>query len=353
MEPNRYLRRFPIDLQYHAVAILQRPTVVKSSLERKYIEQMAIHAGMSVGELVDEMGKAGVFGAGRLFKAVEIYQRIVSDNEMFKVIGVAGALIPGGMRKIIRDLVANEMVDALVLTGANITHELVEAFGWKHEKGIASVGDVALREVGISRIFDAYVRDEAFEGFEVKIRDCFEAIAEEKRRSGLASYELMQEIGMMLHDDESILKTAAKNGTVIFCPAIFDSILGLHIWMFSQQNELRIDLRKDLQKMIDTYYESKKVGALFLGGGVPKNYTLQAAMLTGKALDYAIQITMDRPEPGGLSGASLQEAQSWGKVKPEAEWVDVIADATIAFPLMVAATMERMSNKQGESTEVE
>jgi deoxyhypusine synthase len=322
-------------------------------LERKYVEQMAVHACMSVGELVDEMGKAGVFGAGRLFKAVEIYQRIVSDNDVFKVVGVAGALIPGGMRKIIRDLVANRMVDALVLTGANITHELVEAFGWKHEKGITSVGDAALREIGISRIFDAFVRDEAFEGFEARIRDCFGAIDEEKRRNGLGSYELMREIGMMLNDDESILKTAAKNGAVIFCPGIFDSILGLHIWMFSQQNELRIDLRKDLQKIIDTYYESKKIGALFLGGGVPKNYTLQAAMLTGRALDYAIQITMDRPEPGGLSGASLQEAQSWGKVKPEAEWVDVIADVTIAFPLMVAATMERMSKKQEELGKVE
>jgi deoxyhypusine synthase len=322
-------------------------------LERKYVEQMAVHAGMGVSELVDEMGKAGVFGAGRVFRAVEIYEKMASDNDVFKVIGVAGALIPGGMRKIIRDLVANRMVDALVLTGANITHELVEAFGWKHEKGIASVGDVALREIGISRIFDAFVRDEAFEGFETRIRDCFAAIDEEKRRNGLSSYELMRELGMMLDDDESILKTAARNGAVIFCPAIFDSILGLHIWMFSQQNELRIDLRKDLQKLIDTYYESKKVGALFLGGGVPKNYTLQAAMLTGRALDYAIQITMDRPEPGGLSGASLQEAQSWGKVKPEAEWVDVIADATIAFPLIVAATMERISKRQDEAGEIE
>jgi deoxyhypusine synthase len=322
-------------------------------LERKYIEQMRVHAGMSVGELVDEMGKAGVFGAGRLYKAVEIYQKIVSENEIFKLVGVAGALIPGGMRKILRDLVANRMVNALVLTGANITHELVEAFGWRHEKGIASVGDAALREIGINRIFDAFVRDEAFEGFESKIRDCFAAMDEEKRRNGLGSYELMREIGLMLDDDESILKTAAKNETLIFCPAIFDSILGLHIWMFSQQNELKIDLRKDLQKMIDTYYETKKIGAVFLGGGVPKNYTLQAAMLTGRALDYAIQITMDRPEPGGLSGASLQEAQSWGKVKPEAEWVDVIADVTIAFPLMVAATMERLARKQEEPGEVE
>jgi deoxyhypusine synthase len=323
------------------------------SLERKYVDQMRVRAGMSVGELVDEMGRAGVFGAGRLFKAVEIYQRMLSDNDVFKVVGVAGALIPGGMKKIIRDLIANRMVDTLVMTGANITHELVEAFGWKHEKGIASVGDVALREIGISRIFDAFVRDEAFEGFETRIRDCFSAIDEEKRRNGLASYELMHEIGMMLDDDESILKTAAKNGTIILCPAIFDSILGLHIWMFSQQNELRIDLRKDLQKLIDTYYESRKVGALFLGGGVPKNYTLQAAMLTGRALDYAIQVTMDRPEPGGLSGASLQEAQSWGKVKPEAEWVDVIADATIAFPLIVAATMERLSKRQHGAGELD
>jgi len=317
-------------------------------LERKYIEQMRVHAGMSVGELVDEMGKAGVFGAGRVNRAVEIYEKTVSDNETLKVMGVAGALVPGGLRKIIRDLVKDKMVNILVLTGANVTHELVEASGWRHEKGISSVGDAALREMGINRIYDAFVRDEAFEGLEGRLREYFASIDENKRKNGLGSFELFRELGLMLDDDESILKTAARNGTLVLCPGIFDSILGLHIWIFSQQNELRVDLRRDLQKIIDTYFESRKISALFLGGGVPKNYILQAAMLTGRALDYAIQVTMDRPEPGGLSGASLQEAQSWGKVKPEAEWVDVIADATIAFPLIVAATMERLNRRQEE-----
>jgi len=312
-------------------------------MERKYVEQMRVRAGMTAGELVEEMGKAGVFGAGRVHKAVEIYERMISNKEIVKFIGVAGALVPGGLRKVIRDIVYDRMADILVLTGANVTHELVEAFGWKHERGISSVGDAALREIGISRIFDAFVRDEAFEGFETRIRECFASIDEDKRKAGLASYELLHEIGLMLDDDESILRTAARNGAMIFCPGIFDSILGLHIWIFSQQNELRIDLRKDIQKMIDVYYGSQKVGAVFLGGGLPKNFVLQAAMLTGRALDYAIQITMDRPEPGGLSGASLQEAQSWGKVKPGAEWVDLITDVTIGFPLIVAATMERLS----------
>jgi deoxyhypusine synthase len=310
---------------------------------------MKIRAGMSVGELVQEMGRAGVFGAGRVHKAVEIYEKMVSDAEVLKFMGVAGALVPGGLREVIRDIVSNRMTDILVLTGANVTHDLVEAFGWKHEKGITSVGDAALREVGINRIFDAYVRDEAFEVFETRIGECFSSIDEGKRRDGLASFELLRELGMMLDDDESILKTAAENDVLLFCPGIFDSILGLQIWMFSQQNEMKIDLRKDLQKMMDVYFESQKVGAVFLGGGLPKNFILQAAMLTGRALSYAIQITMDRPEPGGLSGASLQEAQSWGKVRPEAEWVDVITDVTIGFPLIVAATTERIRRREEES----
>lgn len=318
-------------------------------LERSYVGQMKIRAGMSVGELVEEMGRAGVFGAGRVHKAVEIYEKMITDKEVLKFLGVAGALIPGGLREVTRDIVEKRMADILVLTGANITHDLVEAFGWKHEKGITSVGDAALREIGINRIFDAYVRDEAFEVFESRIGECFSSIDEDKRKDGLASYELLHEIGMTLDDDKSILKTAAKNGVLLFCPGIFDSILGLQIWMFSQQNKINIDIRKDLQKMIDIYYDSQKVGAVFLGGGLPKNFVLQAAMLTGRALSYAIQITMDRPEPGGLSGASLQEAQSWGKVRPEAEWVDVITDVTIGFPLIVAATTERIRKRQEES----
>jgi deoxyhypusine synthase len=321
-------------------------------MERKYVQQMNIRAGMSVRELVEEMGKAGVFGAGRVYRAVEIYEKMLSD-EVLKFIGVAGALVPGGLRKIIRDMVHDDMVDIIVMTGANVTHELVEAFGWKHEKGITSVGDAALREIGINRIFDAFVRDEAFEAFETRVRECFSTIEENKRRNGLASYELLHEIGLMLDDDESILKMASEKGVLVFCPGIFDSILGLHIWMFSQQNELKIDLRKDLQKIMDAYYGSQKAGAIFLGGGVPKNFVLQGAMLTGKALSYAIQLTMDRPEPGGLSGASLQEAQSWGKVKPEAEWVDVITDVTIGFPLILAATIQRLRKRQEETKKVE
>jgi deoxyhypusine synthase len=310
---------------------------------------MRIHPGMSVEELVQEMGRAGVFGAGRIHKATEIYDRMVSDKDVLKFLGVAGALIPGGLRELIRDVVDKRMADALVLTGANVTHDLVEAFGWRHEKGITSVGDAALREVGINRIFDAYVRDEAFEAFETRIGECFSSIDGDRRKEGLASFELLYDIGMMLDDDKSILKTAAKNGVLIFCPGIFDSILGLQVWMFSQQNDMKIDLRRDLQKMMDIYFESKKVGAVFLGGGLPKNFILQAAMLTGRALSYAIQITMDRPEPGGLSGASLQEAQSWGKVKPEADWVDVITDVTIGYPLIVAATIDRIGKRKEES----
>jgi deoxyhypusine synthase len=87
---------------------------------------------------------------------------------------------------------------------------------------------------------------------------------------------------------------------------------------------------------------SKKLGAILIGGGVPKNFIFQAAFKTKRAYNYAIQITMDRPEPGGLSGATLEEAVSWGKVHAEASRVTVYSDATICFPIMVAAVMERL-----------
>jgi deoxyhypusine synthase len=118
-----------------------------------------------------------------------------------------------------------------------------------------------------------------------------------------------------------------------------DSIVGFHMWMFGQDKKLRIDPLLDTHKLVDIVYEAKKVGIIILGGGWPKHFALFANTFR-EGVDRAIQITMDRPEPGGLSGATLKEAISWGKVKPEGKEVTVICDVTIAFPLIVASALE-------------
>lgn len=302
---------------------------------------MKIGEHMSALDLVREMNASGVFCAGRLARAVDIFVKMMSDSDVKVFLGLAGALVPAGLGQLFADLIREGFVDVIVSTGANITHDIIEAFGEHHQKGIKG-DDSELRKQGINRIFDAYISDKAFTKFEERIQQIFGDIDVEKRKRGITVCELINEIGKRLKDKNSFVKVAADKGVPIFCPAITDSILGLQAWLFSQLNPLKIDILEDLHQIINIAYESKKSGAIILGGGVPKNHILQTMLITGRGFDYAIQITLDRPESGGLSGASLSEARSWGKLKSEADDVDLIADVTVAFPILVAAAKQRL-----------
>nr|MDO8080609.1 deoxyhypusine synthase [Candidatus Freyarchaeota archaeon] len=305
------------------------------------IKRMKIDEHMSALDLVREMDASGVFCAGSLARALDIFVEMVSDPDVKVFLGIAGALVPAGLGGLFADLIREGFVDVIVSTGANITHDIIEAFGEHHQRGISG-NDSELRSQGINRIYDAYVSDKAFMTFEERIQQIFRDIDVEKRKGGITVSELMTEIGKRLEDENSFVKAAADKGVSIFCPAITDSILGLQAWLFSQLNPLKIDVLEDLHKIIGLAYENKKSGAIILGGGFPKNHILQTMLITGRGFDYAIQITLDRPESGGLSGATLSEACSWGKLKSDAKSVDVIADVTIAFPLLVAAAKEKL-----------
>jgi deoxyhypusine synthase len=125
-----------------------------------------------------------------------------------------------------------------------------------------------------------------------------------------------------------------------------DSVIGLQAWLFNQTNKLSVDTFKDMRELMDRCYGAKRTGALLIGGGVPKNYILQCMLVTPRGgYDYVIQVTMDRAETGGLSGATLDEARSWGKVGDNAKAVQVYCDATIALPVMIAAVNERRQKK--------
>ncbi|NDB56057.1 deoxyhypusine synthase, partial [archaeon] len=153
--------------------------------------------------------------------------------------------------------------------------------------------------------------------------------------------ELMKIIGEKLEDEDSIVRTAYEYNIPIFIPAISDSVLGLQLWLFSQFNDVTIDTISDLGKIQDIYHETNNNCALLLGGGVPKNYTLQSALMASKNYKYAVQITLDRVETGGLSGAPLNEAISWGKLEPDAEHISVISDLTIVLPLIFNGLRKR------------
>ena len=304
----------------------------------KNVKHIRLNRGLTVGALVSEMKECGVLGAGNIGKAAEIVAEMFSDPDYTVFLTLAGPLVPGGMRYIIRDLIDQNYVNVIVTTGANMVHDMVESLGHRHWIGTFNAEDEELKDKDIGRIGDIYIEQNAFKGLEEWINKTLESIPEQKREK-ISTTELLHEIGKRISDPDSILATAAKKKVPIICPGLVDSIVGFHIWMFGQDRKMRIDPLLDTHKIVDIVYDAKKVGMIILGGGWPKHYALFANTFR-EGVDRAIQITMDRPEPGGLSGATLKEAISWGKIKPEGKAVSVICDATIAFPLIISSALE-------------
>jgi deoxyhypusine synthase len=310
-------------------------------------------AGMSVGELVEQYGHAGV-GAADLYEAVDIYAEMLGNDDVTTFFGLAGAMVPCGMRTIVSNLVRDGHIDALVTTGANLTHDAIEAIGGKHHHGrVHAEGlterehDERLRDEEVDRIYNVYLPQEHFALLEDHLREeVFPAVDET-----VSIQRLTEELGRAnaavneregIKEDSGIAAAAYEHDVPIYCPAIQDSVLGLQAWMRSQITDFDLDALGDMTPLNDLAYEADSAGAMVVGGGVPKNYVLQTMLVVPHAYDYAVQLTMDSPQTGGLSGATLDEARSWGKLEKAARNVSVYADATITLPLVVAGAREKI-----------
>ncbi len=300
---------------------------------------MDIKDNMSVLELVEQMGKSGVLGAGRMYRATKLLADVIKDEDTAVFLSIAGPLVPGGLRKIVRDMINDGLVDVMFTSGANLTHDLLMAFGGDHYRGIHD-NDEKLCEQGMGRIADLYTKSEDFEVFEKEIIEILSKISQKEKN--LTIREFITALGNSVDDESSILYTAAKKGVPIYAPGMIDSMLGLQLFMFTQDHELCLDASGDMHELSDKVFESKKVATVILGGGLPKHYALASNLLKG-GVDAAIQVTMDRGETGSLSGAPLEEAKSWAKAKAGSKLVTVVGDATIIFPIMVAGAREMIS----------
>ncbi len=301
------------------------------------VRQFVPRPNMTVNELVSEMGRAGAYNGGSLFHAVEVYEKMLRDPDMTKFFALAGAMVPAGMGGIVSTLLEKGYIDVLTSTGANLTHDVIEAIGCHHYHGKAECDDLELREEGINRIYDIFLPNEAYEELEEFIQDVYSGLPDEP----ISISTLLRTIGEQLNT--GILATAAKQDVPVYCPAFQDSVLGLQYWMFSQFHKKTIlDAIGDMQHLLDTAFNVKKAGAVLVGGGVPKNFTLQTMLMTENAFTYVIQLTGDRPDLGGLSGATLDEAKSWGKIGEGGTGITVYGDATITLPILASATLERM-----------
>jgi len=280
------------------------------------------------------MHDVGVLGAGRLGRAASILDRMFHDDGCLTYLALSGPLVPGGLRKLISYLVARQYVDVIITSGANIVHDLIEAYGGSHYRVPPRSTDITLRHSGMGRIGDIFVPQEAFETLEKQVYSFLDDLTPEERAGGLAPSEFLLRLGETLDDSTSILKQAAVNHVPVFSPGLMDSMLGFHLFTYSTTSRISLDFVKDLRILAEIVQSSERTGAIILGGGLSKHFAMGSTILRG-GLDMAIQITLDRPEGGSLSGAPLEEGISWQKLQEGSMFETVIGDATILFPLLV------------------
>ena len=295
------------------------------------IKPIKLKRDMKTSELVSGMRNMG-FGAGKLAEASEIMKKMFEDKECTVFLGVAGAMVPAGMKDIILDILDESEV--FVTTGANLTHDLIESLGGKHYKITENVSDAELNKKNLDRIYNVLMKNEVYK----KLEDFFEKNWEEFRKCKNIK-ELLWKIGELCPGtkENCILKKCYENKIPLFCPALADSGIGLMVWgRLVSGKKISIDAFEDMKEIIEISWTSKKAGVIYVGGGTPKNF-IQQSLQFSKGASYGIQITTDRMEPGGSSGAPLEEGISWGKMKKNADFVDVFCDATIALPLIYSA----------------
>ena len=325
-----------------------------------------VRAGMTVGELAEAYADAGV-GARSLSEAVTLTAEMFGREDTTVLLGLAGAMVPTGMRQVVTDLVRDGYVDALVTTGANLTHDAIEAVGGHHHHGRAHPedrhpgGDDAgvdsaserdhderLREEGVDRVYNVYLPQEHFALLEEHLRE--HVFPQVERRVSIREFTTVlgeanaaQNEARDVEADPGVAAAAAAADVPVYAPAIQDSVLGIQAWVYSQTSEFGLDALADMTELSDLAAGAERAGALVVGGGVPKNYVLQTMLTVPGAYDYGVQLTTDPAHTGGLSGATLDEARSWGKLDPDAENVTVVGDATITLPFLVAAARERLT----------
>lgn len=295
-------------------------------------------------ELVDSMGKMA-FQARNLYRGAKIYDMMLADKDCSIILTLAGSLFSAGLKKIVVDLIRNNMVDAIVSTGAIIVdQDFFEALGFHHYQGTPFVDDNQLRELMIDRIYDTYIDEEELRVCDMTIAE----IASKLEPKPYSSREFIIEMGRYLVENnkgiDSVVRVAYEKGVPIFVPAFSDCSAGFGLvyhQYHSGSQMVSIDSAKDFLELTRLKIEAVETGILMIGGGVPKNFTQDVVVscdilgVEARMHKYAVQITVADERDGGLSGSTLKEASSWGKVETTFEQM-IYSEATIAFPLLAS-----------------
>ena len=322
----------------------------------KDIPHIKLDEKMTIEDLVNVFANSG-FNGRQLGDAAKLYAKMIKENATI-CLTVSGALTPVGFGGIIKTLIERGFVDWIVTTGANVYHEDHFAWGLPIKQGNFNVDDMKLYENEIVRIRDIYIK--FYETLEAEDQVIQKMFGEDFPDKPFTTAEFCNLMGKMSkenskHPEKSFITSAYDYDVPVYISTIKDSSLALNLAVHRLKDKsYNLDFVREIIEQAAILYHSKKSGILELGGGVPKNTAQQTGPLLDQILrrndggqDYIIQITDARPDTGGLSGATLQEGKSWGKVQDAHNgMVTVYADATIAFPILALYVLSNQKSRK-------
>ncbi len=306
------------------------------------------------------------YSARTLAKGADIYSMMLADKDCAVILTLAGSLISAGLKRAVVTLVENNMVDAIVSTGANIVdQDFFEGLGFRHYIAPGSpeappVDDVMLRDLMIDRIYDTYIDEDDLRACDEATKKVFDGFDP----GAYSSRELIDAMGAYLArhhpKNESVVLAAHRKRVPIFCPAFSDCSAGFGIVLHQVEKMeagepmVAFDSGKDFRELTDLKLASKDTGLLMLGGGVPKNFAQDIVVAAELLVErrggqahgdvsmhkYAVQITVADSRDGALSGSTLREACSWGKVDVVHEQM-VFGEITAVFPILASDAYHR------------
>jgi len=325
--------------------------VRKNKYFREPLEEIKVEKGKSISKLLHEMSKTG-FQGKMLGKAANVWAEMLDQKDLTIIMGLTGSMSTTGMWKIICWLIENRFIDVLISTGANISEDILAGTGGTYWQGSRAVDDADLYKEKVDRFYDVFADEYQYREMESMLADFMGTLDLSRSYS---SREFMYRLGKELSRSgiPSIAASAYKAKVPIFSPAIIDSGYGVAAMHFlNRGHHLNIDQVKDMEEATKVAMKAKKTGVIYVGGGVPKDFAQLLAVVqelrTQKDCphDYAIQITTDSPQWGGLSGCTLEEAISWGKTSAGGKNVVCYCDATIALPLISHALAEKVQKRK-------
>jgi len=302
----------------------------------KPVDDIRIRPGITVSELIEQMRHGGGFTALYLGKSVEVLREMIKDTECVKFLSFVGAPIGTGLRGVITELIREKLFDVVITTCGALDHDIARSLREYYE-GDFWMDDEELRKRGYHRLGCVLI---PLENYGPTIEKFIQELLEEEYSRGLrevCSSDIAYLIGKKIEDENSFLKNAAENNVPVFIPGILDGAVGTQIWFFQQKHrDFKLNLLRDFDKLSEIIFNAKRSGALMIGGGISKHHVLWWNQFKD-GLDYAVYITTGYEYDGSLSGATVREAVSWGKVKPEAKKITIHGDATIILPLIASA----------------